>query len=113
MIKRQSRSVDPTKHVCSACKGKLVEIETDDLESRTPKKTKPLNDYAQYVKDNSAKVRKILQRRPVAEGGGKQVSFGDVTKELARRYKLDKDKKEQTRAVVGNLGNLLKDLTFN
>ncbi len=90
-----------------------MEIETDYFDSRTPKKTKPLNDYAQYVKDNSGKVRKMLQRGTDAEGGGKKVSCGEETKELGRRYKLDKDKKEQTRAVVGNQGNVLKELTFN
>lgn len=45
VIKRQSRSVDPSKQVCAACKGKLVEIEAGgEIKSKTPKKVKPLNE---------------------------------------------------------------------
>jgi len=107
VIKRQSRSVDPSKHVCSACKGNLIEIESDNVASKTPKKQKKLNEYAQFVKDNTAKVRKKL--------GGKKASFADVTRECARLYKIEKEKKKKTAAKDDNtaidLGLIMDKLT--
>ena len=67
VIKRHSRSVDVEKHVCGRCKSKLMEVEVPSkgdtsLTPLAPRKKAPLNQYNQFVKSNSAKVREQLQK---------------------------------------------------
>ena len=67
MIKRHSRSVDPAKHCCGRCKGKLIEIEVPGSKgdiamgsSHTPKVARKPSDFALFVKEQSSHVREQL-----------------------------------------------------
>jgi predicted SprT family Zn-dependent metalloprotease len=79
LYKRHSRSIHPDKHVCSKCKGNLVEV--DPKNTATPRKKKQTSAYNLFVKAHSATVRQRLY----AETG--QVTQQNVLKECGRLWK--------------------------
>lgn len=90
--KRHSKSIDPKKHTCGACKSLLVQ-------------TKPVpraaggkvSEYQTFVKENFARVKKEKEgrshgevmealgreyREGKAEGGKKDLDFGSIVKKM-------------------------------
>ena len=92
VIKRHSRSVDPNKHCCGRCKGKLIEIEvpgsTDKKSSYTPKKERKASPFALFVKSESAGVRKSLAM--TRSCSPKEISQSDVMKECGKMWRSRK-----------------------
>ena len=92
MIQRHSRSVDPNRHCCGKCKGKLVEIEvpgsskdTSD-NGYTPKKKRQASAFSLFVQTHSGDVRKKLQ----IQKGTEKVSQQEVMKECGRLWREEK-----------------------
>ncbi len=77
LLKRHSRSVNVQKHVCGRCQGRLVEVEADGT-----KKARPPSAYNQFIKDNSADVRRELEKRQM-----EKVTQAQVLKHCARLWK--------------------------
>lgn len=107
IIKRHSRSVDPNKHCCGSCKGRLMEIEVpgskNDTETvgHTPKKKRAPTGFSLFVQQNSKAVRERL----VAERGS-FVTQPEVMKECGRIWRLKKEGLEKnTGTSNGNGGS--------
>ncbi len=95
IIKRHSRSVDPTKHCCGRCKGKLVEIEVPGSKgdtatgaSYTKKKARKTSDFAIFVKQQTSDVRNRLAREHSCSS--KEVAQSDVMKECGKLWRSRK-----------------------
>jgi hypothetical protein len=95
VIKRHSRSVDPTKHCCGRCKGKLVEIEVPGSKrdtatgaSYTEKKARKTSDFALFVKQQTSDVRNHLARE--LSCSPKDVAQSDVMKECGKLWRSRK-----------------------
>lgn len=71
--KRHSKSIDPTKHGCGACKGRLAQIQP------VPRAE---TDYQRFVKANWDRVK---------EGLGKNAGMGETMAVLAKEFKLTKE----------------------
>ena len=102
IIKRHSRSVDPNKHCCGSCKGRLMEIEVpgskNDTETvgHTPKKKRAPTGFSLFVQQNSKAVRERL----VAERGS-SVTQPEVMKECGRIWRLKKEASEKNNNNTG------------
>lgn len=101
VIKRHSRSVDPTKHCCGRCQGKLVEIEVPGSKgdnaigtSYTEKKARKTSDFALFVKEKTPHVRTRLARE--LSCSPKEVAQSDVMKECGRLWRSQKDAAESS-----------------
>ena len=95
VIKRHSRSVDPTKHCCGRCKGKLVEIEVPGSKgdiatgaSYTQKKARKTSDFALFVKQQTSDVRNRLARE--LSCSPKDIAQSDVMKECGKLWRSRK-----------------------
>ena len=106
IIKRHSRSVDPNKHCCGSCKGRLTEIEVPGSKNdvatvgHTPKKKRAPTGFSLFVQKNSKAVRERL----VAERGS-SVTQPEVMKECGRMWrekKQDLEKKKDERGSSSN-----------
>ena len=82
---RQSKSIDVSKKVCGACKGRLMLVEDDGM---TPKKPKKLTDYQRFVKKNSTRVRRRLAKDLPKGQGIKKVNGSEVVKRRAEKARL-------------------------
>ena len=97
IIKRHSRSVDPNKHCCGSCKGRLMEIEVpgskNDTETvgHTPKKKRAPTGFSLFVQQHSKAVRERL----VAERGS-SVTQPEVMKECGKMWRLKKEGLEKS-----------------
>jgi len=95
IIKRHSRSVDPKRHCCGSCKGKLIEIEVPGSKKdvstigHTPKKKRAPTGFSLFVQQNSKSVRARL----VAERGS-SVTQPEVMKECGRIWREQKEAKK-------------------
>ena len=95
IIRRDSRSVNPGRQVCGRCKGILMEIDPASIGSAqgfTPRKKAAPSAYNQFVKTESAGVRRRLELQG-------PVSQSDVLKECARLWR------EQKATPLGNHSN--------
>jgi predicted nucleic acid-binding Zn ribbon protein len=94
-FKRHSKSVDPARHSCGRCKGKLVQTKpTPRVAAKgADGKPKEKSEYQVFVKANYSKVKEKL----AAEG--KEVSLGKVMAVVAEEYKIWKEKRDK-KAVV-------------
>lgn len=98
-MKRHSRSVDPERHCCGSCKGKLLEIEVPGKSSSaketknifTPKKKREPSAFSLFVKENSASVRVDLMKQ-----AGKSVPQSEVMKECGRLWRQQKESQKST-----------------
>ncbi|GAX11393.1 hypothetical protein FisN_22Lh067 [Fistulifera solaris] len=81
LLKRHSRSVDVQKHVCGRCRGRLVEVEADGTKKASAP-ARPPSAYNQFIKDNSANVRRELEKRQT-----EKVTQAQVLKHCARLWK--------------------------
>ncbi|KAL7531922.1 hypothetical protein ACHAXR_004307 [Thalassiosira sp. AJA248-18] len=94
VIKRHSRSVDPNKHCCGRCQGKLIEIEVPGSKGdtaktgHTAKKKRTVSDFALFVKSQSTDVRKSLAMKRSCND--REVSQADVMKECGKLWRARK-----------------------
>ena len=92
IIQRHSRTVDPLRHCCGKCRGKLIEIEVgsskDDVAKNgfTPKKKRAASGFSLFVQAESSRVRSELE----AESNGKTVTQSEVMKECGRLWREKK-----------------------
>lgn len=90
--KRHSKSIDPLRHTCGACRSKLVQTRP------APRKAGP-SDYQRYIKENYARMR----------DANPQGSQKELMGMLAKAYK--NEKKDQCRRpgpvsdAIGALGH--------
>ncbi|KAL6709552.1 hypothetical protein ACN47E_001487 [Coniothyrium glycines] len=87
-FKRQSRSVDPDRHSCGKCKGRLVQVKPVPRAGKA-KDGAEMGGYQAFVKQHFARVKGELER----EGGG-SVQMGRVMEVVAREYRESKGKRE-------------------
>jgi hypothetical protein len=99
VIQRHSRSVDVARHVCSRCKGKLLEIEAPRKGTnradivKTPKKKVPMSEYNIFVRQTSSEIRDQLIKDRIMNGVlTPKVSQSEVMKECARLWNEGKKK---------------------
>ncbi|KAL3793190.1 hypothetical protein ACHAW5_009492 [Stephanodiscus triporus] len=92
VIKRHSRSVDPTKHCCGRCKGKLIEIEVPGSKGDTaqgaiytPKLARKTSEFALFVKEQTTDVRKRLASERSCTP--KEISQALVMKECGKLWR--------------------------
>ncbi|KAI9716722.1 MAG: hypothetical protein M1828_007584 [Chrysothrix sp. TS-e1954] len=84
---RHSRSIDPQKHLCGRCKGRLTQVRPAPRKQPCVKqgdgvRATGTNTYQHFVKQHFAAVK--------AELGGKQSPSKDVMREIASRYRSSK-----------------------
>ena len=97
-MKRHSRSVDVKRHCCGRCKGKLVEVDANNVSrkvqgpvDKTPKKRAPPSGYNLFVKEQSKQVREKLLREKRSQGIlNPKVMQPEVIKECARLWREKK-----------------------
>ena len=114
VIKRHSRSVDPTKHCCGRCQGKLIEIEVPGSSGDTSKggytakKERKASQFALFVKDQSKNVRQnIARQRSCTE---KEITQADVMKECGRLWR---ERKASDGSEKDSLADRLVNLTLD
>lgn len=87
--KRHSKSIDPKKHLCGVCRGRLVQVKP------VPRKKAGEGDgvcgYAAFVKENFANVKKEMGK----------ASHKEVMEVLGRRYREQKAAAEVERSKKG------------
>ena len=87
VVKRHSKSVDPKRHCCGRCKGRLVEISPCGA---SKKKAQP-SAYNVFVKEQSKLVRRALVEAQKARGVlNPTVAQSDVMKECAKLWREKK-----------------------
>ena len=120
-MKRHSRSVDPERHCCGSCKGKLLEIEVPGKSSSTkdtkniytPKKKREPSAFSLFVKENSAAVRLNLMKQ-----ADKSVPQSEVMKECGRLWRQQKESQKtapipkKSEIAVNKIGRYLNSLTI-
>ncbi|KAI4260520.1 MAG: hypothetical protein LQ352_000216 [Teloschistes flavicans] len=80
-----NKSVDPTRHSCGKCKGKLLQIKP------IPRgEGKGISEYQQFVKEHFAKVKK---EKP-------KMSMGEVMAVLGREFREKKEKQKMVMVVI-------------
>jgi predicted SprT family Zn-dependent metalloprotease len=88
-FKRHSKSVDPSRHSCGRCKGKLVQTKpTPRGGAKAGGKEASKSEYQLFVKANFSTVKKRL------EAEGKDTQMGKVMAAVAEQYKAEKERKE-------------------
>ena len=75
--KRHSKSIDPAKHTCGSCKGKLVQVQPAPRKGQAEGKR---SDYQEFVKREHERVK-------IANPGK---GFGEIMGILGREYKESK-----------------------
>ena len=81
--KRHSKSIDPSKHSCGNCKGKLVQVQPAPREGKR-------SEYQGFVKRENERVR--------LENPG--AGFGEIMSILGREYKeRRRDEVERAKSV--------------
>ncbi|PVI07727.1 hypothetical protein DM02DRAFT_608806 [Periconia macrospinosa] len=91
-FKRHSKSVDPVRHSCGRCKGKLVQTKPTP---RTPAAGKTgdaatgKSEYQVFVKTHFARVKKEMAER------GEDTQMGKVMENVARQYREDKARRHE------------------
>jgi predicted SprT family Zn-dependent metalloprotease len=81
-FKRHSKSIDPLRHTCGSCKGKLLQIKPVPRGSAVP--GGKVGGYAGFVKQHFADVKKSL---PVGS------SQKEVMEAVGRKYREEKERK--------------------
>jgi predicted SprT family Zn-dependent metalloprotease len=81
-FKRHSKSIDPQRHTCGSCRGKLLQIKPVPRGSAVP--GGKVGGYAGFVKQHFADVKKSLP------AGSTQK---DVMEAVGRKYREEKEKK--------------------
>ena len=92
--KRHSKSIDPLKHSCGACKGKLVQIQPAPRKGKNAEGEVAMSAYQSYVKSNSARIR---QEYP-------GIGLGEVMKKLGEEFRGLKARKLKETEDLENVG---------
>lgn len=103
--KRHSKSIDVRSHACSACKGSLLQIRPPPRTTTAAAAATAVaggagtvstgTGYNAFVKANFAHVKAELAARGAADGGpATSPALGEVTAELAKRWKTHKAARE-------------------
>lgn len=86
-FKRHSKSVDPERHSCGRCKGRLAQTKpTPRGAGKGDEKTRK-SGYQAFVKEHFAKVKKGMQER------GEDAQMGKVMEAVAKQYRIAKEAK--------------------
>ncbi|KAF2704241.1 hypothetical protein K504DRAFT_538229 [Pleomassaria siparia CBS 279.74] len=88
-FKRHSKSVDPERHSCGRCKGRLVQIKPVPRAVKTGVDGKPKekSEYQVFVKANFGRVKEGMEKK------GLSTQMGKVMEEVAREYREEKARK--------------------
>jgi predicted SprT family Zn-dependent metalloprotease len=88
-FKRHSKSVDPARHSCGKCKGKLVQVKPvpRGTAKGTDGKPKEKSDYQVFVKTHFGRCKKEMEAK------GLDVQMGKVMEVVAREYREEKERK--------------------
>ncbi|CAI6338514.1 unnamed protein product [Periconia digitata] len=95
-FKRHSKSVDPVRHSCGRCKGKLLQTKPTP---RTPAANKNTgeggakSEYQVFVKTHFARVKKDMAER------GEDTQMGKVMEHVAREYREHKAKRDEIKRL--------------
>ena len=95
-FKRHSKSVDPERHSCGKCKGRLAQTKPKPRLAAGGKAgaaEKGKGEYQVFVKENFARVKKGLEEQ------GLEAQMGRVMEAVARDYREAKGKKEVVEKV--------------
>ena len=121
VIKRHSRSVNTTKQCCGRCQGKLIEIEVPGSKGdtaktgHTAKKERKTSEFALFVKNQSANVRKTLARERTCTP--KEVSQADVMKECGKLWRSRKasllNNSSEEKDGLESMADRLVNMTLN
>ena len=91
-FKRHSKSIDPVRHSCGKCKGKLAQTKpVPRAAAKGPDGAKTKTEYQVFVKDNFKRVKSLLEAR------GQDAQMGKVMEAVAREYRAVKEEKERER----------------
>ena len=97
--KRHSKSIDPAKHSCGACKAKLSQIQpAPRKKGKSSEGEASLSAYQIYVKSNSARVRR---ENPGSGLGEVMKKLGEEFRDVKARKKVEE--KESSVAVDDEL----------
>ncbi|KAF2743678.1 hypothetical protein M011DRAFT_489613 [Sporormia fimetaria CBS 119925] len=94
--KRHSKSVDPVRHSCGKCKGRLLQTKPTPRGAGAKKDGKEKSEYQVFVKENFKKVKERLEKE------GRDAKLGNVMAVVAEEYKSLKEKRagEAKRKIV-------------
>ena len=108
-FKRHSKSVDPARHSCGKCKGRLAQTKPTPrgvgagvAVGKDGKREK--SEYQVFVKENFARVKKDLELE------GKDAQMGRVMEVLGKEYRARNGEKAEKEKVVIDLEEALGDL---
>ncbi|MCJ1381900.1 hypothetical protein MMC17_005012 [Xylographa soralifera] len=84
-FKRHSKSIDPARHTCGSCKGKLAQVQPAPRGGNGEGGKKIVSEYQAYVKEHYSRVKK--------ENVG--MRMGEIMGMLGRGYREEKEKREK------------------
>lgn len=108
---RHSKSIDPAKHTCGKCRGRLVQIRPaprngTKLAGAGNATKKEASAYQTFVKNEFAAVKRELE----LVGGGEKSPMKDVMKEIGIRYRSQQQQKQQQALDTGGRGDKENDV---
>ncbi|KAJ4290954.1 hypothetical protein N0V90_010150 [Kalmusia sp. IMI 367209] len=105
-FKRHSKSIDPIKHSCGRCKGRLLQTKPVPRGGAVGKDGKrEKGEYQVFVKDNFARVKKDMAAR------GEDTQMGKVMEAVAREYReMKAAKTREVQKEVDEVGAVLEGL---
>lgn len=99
---RHSKSIDPARHTCGKCRGRLTQIRPAPRGGNIKSAeggVKKESEYQKFVKDQFAIVKRELE----ANQGGQKSPMKDVMKEVGFRYRSRQaPSTQQTRSAKGD-----------
>ncbi|KAF2259978.1 hypothetical protein CC78DRAFT_502352, partial [Lojkania enalia] len=90
-FKRHSRSVNPERHSCGRCRGRLVQtkpVPRGAAAAATPGGKREMSEYQVFVKRNFGRVKREMAER------GVDYQMGKVMEEVAREYRETKEREK-------------------
>lgn len=66
-FKRHSKSIDPKRHTCGACRSQLVQVKPAPRVTKDGEEGKKVNEYQVFVKENMKKIREENPGSPQKE----------------------------------------------
>jgi predicted SprT family Zn-dependent metalloprotease len=104
-FKRHSKSVDPARHSCGRCKGKLVQTKPTPRAAGKDGAKRETNEYQVFIKANFSRVKKELGAK------GLDCMMGKVMEAVAKEYREKKEQnKEQDKGGVVQVEELFEGL---
>ena len=92
-FKRHSKSIDPERHTCGSCKGRLVQVQPAPRGAKGGSKGAGVSGYQAYVKEHYGRVREENQG----------LGMGELMVLLGRGYREEKARRERERDGDGFL----------